>query len=372
MADDMSNREIRMREKIAETEAETRKNVAETEARSREDTANIQAGNVRGTGALTHYRPVGGWRTPGPGGEAGPGGGEKKGPTDEGWLGDPTSFRGGGGAPTPTAVMRGTQQTYTIAPPTPEGPGFVGQPGMGQEFSSPMRAGQEYNRGQGAAFRAGLQKQAEERRITDPTIEGQVAQRYGEFRPTGATLEDIKGQWLVKAHEAAGKNQYYEALARQSKAQEAELDLKRRREEEELASKQFKNLMSRYSDDFDKKSGTAAFVPKTREEFQDMNRAEQVTRTTRSGEAGVDAYHNLQAIRRQLANDEPKLSINDVEHRLDFLIQNPVAWQNALKQAAPYMVAPPKKSWFPSPFKSSYETPEEEGNAPYYRGQMLD
>lgn len=363
--------ELKTREKVAGLEAETRQNVAATEARSREDAENIRAGNIRGTGALTHFRPVGGWRTPGPGGEAGPGGGEKKGPADEGWLGDPTSFRGGGGAPAPTAVMRGTQQTYTIAPPTPEGPGFVAQPGMGQEFSSPMRAGQEYNRGQGAAFRAELQKRAEERRITDPTIEGQVAQRYGEFRPTGATLEDIKGQWHVKAQEAAGKNQYYEALARQSKAQEAKVDLEHKREEEALADKEFKNLMSRFGD-WDKSKGAQVFVPKTPEEWRDMNRAEQVVRTTRDGQAGVDTYHNLQAIRRYLADKHPNKTANEVEVKLDQILHNPEEWQIAVRSAQPYMVAPPKKSWFPSPFTSSYRTPEEEGNAPSFREQMLD
>ena len=110
------------------------------------ESAARSAGDIRGTGTLTKYRPVGGWRTPGPGYEGGrePSGGNLRAVAEAAELGAPTSFDGGRGpvASQPIGVIRGLRQTF--APQRQEGQQFIEG-----EYSTPLRAGQAYNRAAG-------------------------------------------------------------------------------------------------------------------------------------------------------------------------------------------------------------------------------
>ena len=95
--------------------------------------------SVRGEGLLTKFRPVGGWQDQGRGANLVANAGE---------LGEPTSFRGGAGAPAPAEVVRGMRMTYTN-PAADTGGGYAPTPGRGTaEFATPTEAGQAYNRGQ--------------------------------------------------------------------------------------------------------------------------------------------------------------------------------------------------------------------------------
>jgi hypothetical protein len=116
------------------------------QAAASEENAARAAGEIRGTGTLTHYRPTGGWRSPGPGGGGGGGGGAEPSLTDAS-LGAPTSYAGGAGAPAPVEVMRGNKTSYVNAAPE----GSEGAPGTGtKEFGTLQQAGQAYNRGTAA------------------------------------------------------------------------------------------------------------------------------------------------------------------------------------------------------------------------------
>ena len=129
---------------VANLAAASRVQAAQIEARSREEVAARTAGDIRGTGTLTHYRPTGGWRTPGPGFD------EKAAATPnlaDASLGAPTSYAGGEGAPAPVEVIRGNKTTYVNAAPDAGG-GYNPTPGTGtKEYGSLLQAGQAYNRG---------------------------------------------------------------------------------------------------------------------------------------------------------------------------------------------------------------------------------
>lgn len=133
---------------------------------AQQDEAAQRTDNVRGTGTLTHFRPVahggadwtvpqGGTRAPAPGGGA-PGG--FKDPS----LGEPTSYAGGVGAPTPIENM---------------GKGFV-NPGGGPAYATAQEAGQAANRAAGV----------------------------GTWRPSGQTLEEVKGAAHTEAMAAYSRD----------------------------------------------------------------------------------------------------------------------------------------------------------------------
>jgi hypothetical protein len=136
--------------------AANRVQTAQIEAASREEVAARTAGDIRGTGTLTHYRPTGGWRSPGPGagtpGEGSPG--NLRAAVEAAELGSPESYDGGrlkAGAPAPVTIMRGNRVSFqNAAADQGEGGGYVQTPGSSpQEYSNSLRAGQAYNRAAG-------------------------------------------------------------------------------------------------------------------------------------------------------------------------------------------------------------------------------
>ena len=90
-------------------------------------------------------------------------------------LGEPTSFRGGEGAPAPIGVIRGTRQTYATD---------VGAPQL-QEFATPAQAGQAWYKGQ----RSQAVAEGERRGFTTP--EATLEAQYGKWQPANMTLAQV-------------------------------------------------------------------------------------------------------------------------------------------------------------------------------------
>ena len=170
--------------------------------------ADIIAGNVRGSGTLTKYRPVGGWQTPGPG--AGGGGGNAPGsrlaaPASE--FGEPTSYAGGAGAPAPAEVIRGMRLSYTNPAPEAPGGGYNPTPGTGtREFATPLEAGQAFNRGQRGAFLAGHPVNPNVTYPAGASPEERATGKFGEWRPSGQTLAETPAR-EIPGHAEAWKAQ---------------------------------------------------------------------------------------------------------------------------------------------------------------------
>jgi len=124
-------------------------------------------------------------------------------------VGEPTSFRGGAGAPEPIAVTRGTATTFS--------PGRLpGHQFAEPEMATPLQAQQKWNQGmRGEAVAAG-----DSRGFTVP--EATLDTQYGGFRPSGQTLEETKGGFHVEAASAANKNPASAAAAKIAEEKQAQ------------------------------------------------------------------------------------------------------------------------------------------------------
>ena len=121
-------------------------------------------------------------------------------------VGEPTSFRGGAGAPEPIAVMRGTATTFS--------PGRLpGRQFAEPEVATPTQAGQAWHRGMAGVETAA----ADARGLTDPGIEA----RHGSFRAPGQTVAEIAATKEGPGKTAAGfgAGEYYGELAATAKAE---------------------------------------------------------------------------------------------------------------------------------------------------------
>lgn len=144
-------------------------------------------------------------------------------------LGEPTSFRGGAGAPMPVEVVRGFRTTYTNPAPDSPGGGYSPTPARNtQEFASPLQAQQAFNRGaRSEAVAAG-----DARGFTTP--EATLDAQYGGFRPLGQTAAETVGEQARLTRTADAKGPLYDsqsALVNQQLAdlkQKAEDDLKKK------------------------------------------------------------------------------------------------------------------------------------------------
>lgn len=117
-------------------------------------------------------------------------------------MGEPTSFRGGVGAPEPIAVMRGGATTFS--------PGrFPGRQFVEPEMATPTQAQQAWNRGvRGQAIAEG-----ERRRFTTP--EATLETQYGGWRAPGQTIAEVAAtkEGAGKAAAGFGAGKYYQAMA---------------------------------------------------------------------------------------------------------------------------------------------------------------
>ena len=126
-------------------------------------------------------------------------------------VGEPTSFRGGAGAPEPIAVMRGTATTYS--------PGVLpGHQFAEPEMATPHQAGQAWNQGmRNEAVAAG-----ERRWFTTP--EATLDTQYGGFRSPGQTLAETTGQKHVEAMAAYTRDPSKVAAAEIAQQKQAEAE----------------------------------------------------------------------------------------------------------------------------------------------------
>lgn len=279
---------------------------------------------TRGEGLLTKYRPVGGWagdkENLALAGNAGAG------------LGEPTSFRGGAGAPEAVPVTRGMQTTYTIPPKTPDGGGFVAQPGTGQEFLTPMRAGQEFNRAQGGVETAA----ADARGITDPTI----AARRGVFRPEGATGHEIQAQ-------AVGEQQRLTQSAENKRpelvAQAAAQDTAQKKAQAKQHVTDFQSWLTQ-SPYATFKDGKLEYKSKDEHMERDRIAAESIAQE-QGPKAGQQHFEDRQNIRRWLTTQALPSGF-DANVYLNELSKNPALWQQLATQAGQLPPAQAPRPWY--------------------------
>ena len=140
-------------------------------------------------------------------------------------LGEPTSFRGGAGAPAPVAIMRGMRTTFQN-PAADQGPGggYVQTPGSSpQEYATPVQAGQAWNQG----MRSAAVGEGDRRGFTTP--EATLDAQYGGFRAPGQTTAEIQAT-------KEGPGQQQERLMRGQLFQQQQEKMKR--EETDVLHKQ--------------------------------------------------------------------------------------------------------------------------------------
>jgi len=116
-------------------------------------------------------------------------------------LGEPTSFRGGAGAPEPIQIIRKTTPTYTH--------GFAS---MGEEYATPLQAQQAHNRAMLQRSLGDIAARSDREKLTRPGLVEAAQSRYGEYRAPGQTLEEIKNAGLAEARQAQGE--FYRSQAR--------------------------------------------------------------------------------------------------------------------------------------------------------------
>jgi hypothetical protein len=165
---------------------------------------------IKGSGTLTHYRPVGGWAGEGGGGGAGPG--ATKGAALVGGL-EPTAYNAGAGAPAPTQVIRGMHQAFA----TDTG---AGQP---QEFATPLQAGQASNRYEKGKNLVAIENLPPE---AQPGAREAVEGKFGGYRAPGQTLAEIQS-----LKEGPGKTLALQAEAGAYGEKQKQLSLENRKTE---------------------------------------------------------------------------------------------------------------------------------------------
>jgi len=254
-------------------------------------------------------------------------------------LGEPTSFRGGAGAPAPVAITRGIRTTFqNPAADQGEGGGYVQTPGSSpQEFATETQARQAYNRGMAQNATA----EADARGLTDPSIPA----RYGTYQPAGATLAQITAE-----KEGPGARQ--ERLAKGEVLDEAKkaAELKNRQDrEKEHVSRFDQELHGTDYATFNPTKGATEFKPDNPELAYDANAARNVARSE-GWEAGIQHLNGRQMARKYLQTQELPMNFN-VTAYLNAVAQDKDAWKELLdktRKAAITPGQPPKVGVFRS------------------------
>ena len=187
-------------------------------------------------------------------------------------LGEPTSFRGGAGAPMPVEVVRGGRTTYTNPAPDAPGGGYNPTPARNtQEFASPIQAQQAWNRGMASQATA----DADARGFTDPNIAG----KYGEYREPGQT-----GKEIMATKEGPGATQE-RTLKGQWFQQQIDAGVKKAQTEEE--AKNVTNFTKQWHNEYSPRDKAGKMTEPTDPNIlQDRDQAAEVARTQ-----GTDAGH---------------------------------------------------------------------------------
>lgn len=238
-------------------------------------------------------------------------------------LGEPTSFRGGAGAPAPVAIMRGTRTTFqNPAADQGEGGGYVQTPGSSPtEFATPEQAGQAWNRG----MRNEAVAEGNRRRFTTP--EATLDTQFGAWRPAGQTVAEMP----AKEAPAQSEERKAQALLRESAA------AKMQREEADVATKkigsEFDTLMheSPYST-FEPSTGLAKFKAKDESQYRDFLAARNYALEQGSAKAGREHFEDRQLARKWLMTQPLPADFN-ADAYLSAVSRNPEAWSELANKA---------------------------------------
>ena len=229
-------------------------------------------------------------------------------------VGEPTSFRGGAGAPEPIAVMRGTATTFS--------PGRLpGHQFAEPEMATPLGAQQAWNRGmRGEAVAAG-----DKRGFTTP--EATLDTQYGGFRAPGQTTAEIAAtkEGPGKTAEGVGKGQYFTAAADVTKA-----GLEKGEGKQHVD--QFNKWLgeSPYST-YDTTKHTVGFVPKDEGMARDKQAGENLA-LSHGFEVGKQHFVDRQEARKWLTT-QPLPANFDANAYLSAVASDPAAWAELMKKA---------------------------------------
>lgn len=209
-------------------------------------------------------------------------------------LGEPTSYRGGAGAPDPVHIIRRTTSTFGYGP---------------EEYATPLQAQQAHNRAMLHKSLGDIAARSEREKLTRPGLVEAAKDRYGEYRAPGQTLEEIKAAGLAEARRAQGD--YYQAQARG-------LDVAARGAEQQLAKTEgadapevtnfLNEILAKHGRKIPKQNapGYDYEWPTDRGMVDDINRALDVAKK-QGAEAGRKAFEENRAIREYEPLFSPEL-----------------------------------------------------------------
>jgi hypothetical protein len=239
-------------------------------------------------------------------------------------LGEPTSFRGGAGAPEPIAVMRGTTTTYNA--------GQAGHQFSDAEYATPLQAQQAYNRSMLQQNLSDVAARSDREGLTRPDLTEAAEARYGGYRAPGQTGQEIAAtkEGPGATIERTGRGNYADALADQINKTNAPADGKQHVGD-------FQRLMaeSPYST---YKDGKMLFVPKDENQARDAMAAENFARD-QGGGAGRQHFEERQQAREYFLT-QPLSRGFKANDFLDKASSDPATWRafmtkvNTANQAA--------------------------------------
>ena len=251
-------------------------------------------------------------------------------------LGEPTSFRGGAGAPPPVAIMRGMRTTFQNPAAEQPGGGYVQTPGSSPvEYATPVQAGQAWNQGmRNEAVAAG-----DRRGFTTP--ESTLDTQYGGFRAPGQTVAETTGQKHVEAMAAYNRDP----------AKVAAAEIAKQKQDQALKTKvgtDYDQAMHEGHGDFDTGTGQGKFKAKDEGQYKDYLAGKNHSIEVGDPKAGRQLYEDRQMARKWLQT-QPLPANMDVNAYLDQAAAHPESWSKLMEHVNAAGLTPgasPQKHWY--------------------------
>ena len=264
-------------------------------------------------------------------------------------LGEPTSFRGGAGAPMPVEVVRGVRTTFTNPAPEAPGGGYNPTPSRNTaEFATPLQAQQAWNRGMRGGFVAEHPTRGNLTYPEGTSPEEQANAKYGSFRTPGQTLQE------TPAREIPGHVEAWKEQAKLAKAQTGVVEAGQAKVDKAKVGTDFDTLMheSPYST-FDTGKGKTEFKAKDESQYRDYLASRNLALAQGDPAVGRKHFEDRQMVRQWLNTQENKPDFN-ADAALDAATQNPEHWQGLVGEAkrALGVSRPPVKRSFWDNFRS--------------------
>lgn len=251
-------------------------------------------------------------------------------------LGSPQSYRGGALSPgtpipedrldtgpgtnfsNPIQIIRGMQSTWQ-------------GPNPGEEFGSPLRANQAFNRqGQNLAVAAGTRPDAPGGGGLSPNL-GAINQRYGGYEPPAGPEKRLEAELKAQSPESL-------ALADWRKGQAA----KEQAAADALAAANAEKTGVAYVNKLKNYVATTRGVPEKDSILaRDLSAAEAVARTAKNEQAGIQHFEDRQLIRSHLAKNPLTMPQGyTIDMYLGALARNPAAWNQLVQEGRKALTAP--------------------------------